>query len=208
MGKSIAFGVAETISSLKSMSIHLSKENYKSIFDNSAVAITVCDEQERLVLWNKFAENLLGLTYQQLYLKPVRDLYPEAEWQSIKSENIRQKGIDYHFETKLITGNQKLIDVDLSISILKEKDGSIRGSIGIIRDITERKIAELALKASEEFSATLRNNSPNPMMILNPDSSISYVNPALEKFIGYSAAELNGRETSLSLVDNRGSSAS
>jgi PAS domain-containing protein len=40
-------------------SILLSEENYRIIFDNSALAITVTDANENIVVWNKCAETLL-----------------------------------------------------------------------------------------------------------------------------------------------------
>jgi PAS domain S-box-containing protein len=63
---------------------------------------------------------------------------------------------------------------------------------GIARDITERKQIAEALRDSEAFKDSLLNNSPNPVLVVNPDSSIRYVNPALEKLTGYSKDELLG----------------
>ena len=49
---------------------------------------------------------------------------------------------------------------------------------------------EKRLKESKEFSSRLLNNAPNPIIVINPDSSVRYVNPALEKLTGFSSAEL------------------
>jgi PAS domain S-box-containing protein len=54
------------------------------------------------------------------------------------------------------------------------------------------KEVEQALRESEEFSSSLLTNSPNPIVVINPDTSIKYVNPAMEKLIGFSKAELVG----------------
>jgi PAS domain S-box-containing protein len=53
---------------------------------------------------------------------------------------------------------------------------------------------ESALRDSEEFSSSLLYNSPYPVVVVNPDSSIRYVNPALEKLTGFTAAELIGKK--------------
>jgi PAS domain S-box-containing protein len=55
------------------------QENYKTVFENSAVAITVTDARERIIAWNRFAEGLLGMDKRDLYLKPVKSLYPNEE---------------------------------------------------------------------------------------------------------------------------------
>ena len=49
-----------------------------------------------------------------------------------------------------------------------------------------------ALKESQKFSTSLMNNSPNPKIVLNPDTSIRYANPAFEKLTGYKLAEITG----------------
>ena len=62
------------------------------------------------------------------------------------------------------------------------------------QEIVNRKKAEKQLKASEEFSSSLLNNSPNPIIGINPDTSIDYVNPSLERLTGFSAEELKGKK--------------
>ncbi len=56
----------------------------------------------------------------------------------------------------------------------------------------ERKLAEEALRDSQEFSSSLLDSSPNPILVINPDTSIRYVNPALERLTGFTSAELIG----------------
>ena len=58
----------------------------------------------------------------------------------------------------------------------------------------ERRRTENALKESEVLSSSLLNYSPNPILVTNPDSSINYVNPALEKLAGYTSSELIGHK--------------
>ncbi len=59
-------------------------------------------------------------------------------------------------------------------------------------DITKHKQAEKALQESEEFNASLLSNAPNPILVLAADTSIRYINPAVEKFTGFSIQELVG----------------
>lgn len=53
---------------------------------------------------------------------------------------------------------------------------------------------ETRLKESEEFSSSLQNNSPNPILVINPDSTVRYVNPALEKLTGFSSKAIIGKK--------------
>ena len=126
------------------------EEKYKTIFENSAVAITLTDKNERIILWNKYTEDLLGMNKDDLYMKPVELLYPPEEWRRIRSENVRQKGMQHHLETKMVQKNNELIDVDISLSVLKNHKGRVIGSVGVIRDITQRKMMELELQIAYE----------------------------------------------------------
>ncbi len=53
---------------------------------------------------------------------------------------------------------------------------------------------ETRLKESEEFSFSLQNNSPNPILVINPNSTVRYVNPALEKLTGFSSKAIIGKK--------------
>ena len=86
--------------------LQLAKDEYQTIFENSAVAITVANEQEQIVSWNKFTESLLGMDKDDLYLKPVSSFYPSAEWKKIRTYNIRQKKVQHHFESKISTSDR------------------------------------------------------------------------------------------------------
>ncbi|UCC98972.1 MAG: PAS domain S-box protein [Phycisphaerales bacterium] len=123
--------------------LQLVEDRYRTIFENSAVAITMADEQERLISWNRFTETLLGMSREDLYLRPVESLYTVEEWKRIRACNVRQKGMQHHLETRMTRKDGRVIDVDISLSVLKNSGGKATGSIGVIRDISERKQAEL-----------------------------------------------------------------
>jgi PAS domain S-box-containing protein len=89
-------------------------------------------------------------------------------------------------------GNTRNIEVH-GYPIFDEK-GNVVQMIEYSLDITERKRTEEALRESEEFRSSLLANSPNPIDVINPDSSLRYVNPALERLTGFSAAELIGKK--------------
>jgi PAS domain S-box-containing protein len=68
----------------------------------------------------------------------------------------------------------------------------MKAAIGYFMDITERQTAERLLRESEEFNASLLANTPFPILVINRDKAISFVNPALEALTGYTAEELIG----------------
>jgi len=81
-----------------------------------------------------------------------------------------------------------------TIAPLKDAANNITGAIGAAFDITERQKAEKILQQSERFNASLLLHSPNPILVFNVDSTISFVNPAFEELTGYSAGNIIGRK--------------
>lgn len=73
----------------------------------------------------------------------------------------------------------------LLINIIASQLGRITGS----------KQVEGALQQTEEFSSNILNNASNPILMVNPDTSIRYVNPALEKLTGCKLSELIGTKS-------------
>ncbi len=73
-------------------------------------------------------------------------------------------------------------------------NGKFRGCLTSWVDVTAHRQSEKALKESEQYNASLLNNSPNPVLVINPDTSIRYVNPALQELTGFSSTELIGHK--------------
>lgn len=125
-----------------------SENKIRVILDNSAAAITMTDDQERIVSWNRYTEVLLGMSKKDLQNAPIQKIYPEDEWKKIRAANIRELGAKHRIETKVKTLDGRIIDIDLSVNILRDSDGHIVGSVGIMQDITEQKhLQDMLMKA-------------------------------------------------------------
>jgi len=170
-----------------------SEKKYRTIFDNSAVAITMTDEKERIISWNKYAETLLGMNKHDLYLRPVQQLYPISEWEKIRSQNIRQKGMQHHLETKIQKKDKEQIDVDISLSVLRNHEDRVVGSIGVIKDISDQKRIERNLQESEKKFKLLYEKAPVPYHTLNPKGRITDVNEKWCQTFGYTKQHVLGK---------------
>jgi len=93
-------------------------------------------------------------------------------------------------ETQVMSLDDKWLEI--AVDPLADGEGNIMGAVHIIADITERRRWEEILRQSEEFSSTLLKNAPYPLLVLNADTSVKYINPALEKLSGFSLAEVIG----------------
>jgi len=185
-------GLLEDISVHKQVERELleSKELFRLVFDNSAVAITVTDKDEKIIAWNPFAEGLLEMDKEDLFNKPVKELYPPQEWRRIRSFRIRRKGFLTNIETKIIKKDGSLLEVSMSISVLKDIQGNVTGAIGILRDITREKIAERKLKESENKTRVLLDNSPVAITLTNKNEQIVSWNKFTEALLGMNRGDL------------------
>jgi PAS domain S-box-containing protein len=86
---------------------------------------------------------------------------------------------------------ERLAEAEAAIAALRSEEvDAVVGQQHVL--LLRLKEVEQALRQSEEFSSGLLTNAPNPILVINPDTSIGYVNPAMEKLTGFSRAELVG----------------
>lgn len=168
----------------------LSEEKFRSVFESSSVAITVSDVDERIVSWNRAAEKMLKMNEEQLRNKKVSELYPESEWQRIHGLDIKRKHKQQYLETRMLAQDGTIIDIEISISVLKDTQGNVTGSIGIIRDISERKQAERALLISESRFRTVFENSAVGLFVVSHDNKMVSWNREVERLAGFETDKL------------------
>lgn len=97
--------------------------------------------------------------------------------------------------------------LEISASLIEGDGGESIGFRGIARDVTDRILAQHALKESEACALELSQTSlraeqryrafleflPDPVFVFNMDNTVSYLNPAFEKVFGWTLKELEGK---------------
>jgi len=107
--------------------------------------------------WNKGAERIFGYTAEEVIGKPITILIPpdhHDEEPEILRKIKQGERID-HYETIRIRKDGTLIDVSLTVSPIKGKDGKIIGASKIVRDVTERKQIQKKLQEQTEVIETI-----------------------------------------------------
>jgi len=180
------------------------ERRYRTIFENSAVAIMMVDENEGLVSWNKFTEQLLGRAEDQLLGRQIKEFYPESEWQRIRALSIRRKGMDHHLETKMIRGDGAILDVDISLSVVHDSEGKVTGSIGVIQDITERKRIHEILDRKQKNLEAIFDAAPLGMLLVNRQMRVVRANDAIRQMSGKGYPDMIDRDPCQALGCLRG----
>src|SRR5581483_7594537 len=135
-----------------------------SIVESSDDAIVSKDLDGIITSWNNAAERIFGYSASEAIGQPITLVIPEdrqSEEGEILSRIRRGERID-HFETIRQRKDGSLINISLTISPVKDADGTVVGASKIARDITERKrnqekISVLAREAEHRSKNILSN---------------------------------------------------
>ncbi len=162
-----------------------SEEKYRQLILGSNDAIYLLYERKFEVINDKFTE-MFGVTLEEVNSEDFDFMQLVApESRRLVEERLRrfQKGekLSPKYEFTALSKDGKKIEVEASVSYIKYKDGI--ATQGILRDITERKRAEDALKESEEKYRKLVENSPDGIAI-HRDGKIVFLNTTILKILG------------------------
>jgi len=114
-------------------------------------AITSVDLEGVVKSWNRGAENLLGYRASEILGRHYHIIVPEelrGEIEEKRREALKEACV--RFETLRLHKDGSKIPVDLTISVVKDREGRVIGTTGMMKDISERKKLEEELKERTE----------------------------------------------------------
>jgi PAS domain S-box-containing protein len=125
----------------------LTDQRLAAIVDSSHDAIVSKDLNGIVTTWNRGAERLFGYAASEIIGRPITTLVPpDRHHEEVRIlDRIRRGERVDPYETVRKRSDASLVDVSVSVSPLRNAAGEVIGASKIARDITERKLAELAL---------------------------------------------------------------
>ncbi|MEG4500900.1 PAS domain S-box protein [Microcoleus sp. F10-C6] len=190
LNETLEFLVAERTDALQK-----SQARFAGILEIANDAIISVDRAQRITLFNQGAEKIFGYNMEDILGEPLNLLLPEqfrdAHSQHIKqfahsSSRARRMGERGEILGRRQDGTQ--FAAEASISRLEMGDETV--FTVILRDISDRKQIEIALRNSEEQFRHAFEDASIGMAIVALDGHWIKVNPALCQIIGYSSEEL------------------
>ena len=169
--------------------LRLSAQQWRTTFDAIGDAVCLLDDDAKIVRCNSAMTDLIGKPHSEINGRNCCELLhgragPVQNCPFVRMKKSRRR------ETQAMSLDGKWLEI--AVDPLADEKGNITGAVHIIADITERRRWEEVLRQSEEMSSTLLKNAPYPLLVLNADTSIKYVNPALEELSGFSLSEVIG----------------
>jgi PAS domain S-box-containing protein len=168
----------------------------RAVVDSAIDGVILINAQGVILMFNPACERLFGYAPFEVIGRNVKMLMPEPY----------QSGHDGYLSNYLETGERKIIGIgrevlgrrrngatfpmDLSVAQAEEDGSPI--FVGIIRDLTERKAAETALREGAERLRAVVETAVDGVILIDARGRVLMFNPACELLFGYSAEEVIG----------------
>lgn len=151
-------------------------ERLASIVESSDDAIISKSLDGIVRTWNNGAMKIFGYSPDEIIGQPILKLIPphlHSEETEILSKLRRGERID-HFDTVRVAKDGRLIDISLTVSPLRNRNGDIVGASKVARDVTDRKRAETLQKLlMDELNHRVKNTLAIVQSVANQSLSFA-----------------------------------
>ena len=138
-----------------------SEEKYRLIVENIGEGFGFVNTEEQFLLANKTAETIFGVVPGCLVNRNLKQFVSKEQFHLVQKETeIREQGIRSVYELDIIRPNGEKRTISVTAVPQNDKDGIFIGTYGIFRDITENKLAEETLLASQQLIEGIINAIP------------------------------------------------
>ncbi len=173
------------------------KRSLQALLDNIPDFVFFKDTDSRFTQVNRAYAAFIGLDDPAAVLgKSDADFFPAAAAREFRADERHLLTTGEPLIGKpesLVTADGRIHWVLTNKVPIRDSDGCITGLVGIAREITERKMAEDALRQSEARFDSLIRNALEIITFLDANGTIAYESPAVERILGYQKNELVGR---------------
>jgi PAS domain S-box-containing protein len=176
-----------------------------AIVDSSDDAIVSKNLDGVITSWNRGAERLFGYTEREAIGQHITILIPAnlRHEEATILERLRKGERIEHFETVRVRKDGATLNVSLTISPVRDRQGHVAGASKVARDITEQKQAERALRASEERFRTIFETTPEWVKLVAPDGTLLHSNSSGLTLVGADRADMVVGKSVYDLIESK-----
>ena len=178
------------------ISLMKSEQNYREIFNATSEPIFIHDiETGKIIDTNRATIETFGYTYDEVIGSKAGDFSAD------KTEYSREKAFKYiqkaaYENPQIFEWKSQRKDGSVfwtEISLKSSEIAGVKRVLAVIRDISERKFSDKALKDSEYRFRLLAENATDIISLHDIDINFTYVTPSSLKLIGFMPRELIGQ---------------
>jgi PAS domain S-box-containing protein len=171
------------------------EERWRSVFENSAIGVALTDLNGRFIATNPVYQKMLGYTGEELLKLSFFDITDE-QYREANRELIRNlvtgKRRDFQIEKQYRRKDGKTVWVRNHVSIVPGTERVPRFFMAIVEDISDRKQAEDALRASERKLRRVIDTIPTLAWCNLPDGPNEFLNKGWHEYTGLTPEKSNG----------------
>ena len=164
-------------------------------------AIYMLDTEGHIVSWNKGAERILGYRPDEVIGEPVALFYPPAERRARRAEYelAMAARIGRHAEEGWrIRKNGQRFWAYVALDAIRDEHGELIGFAKVLRDMSDRRMAEEKLRESERrFRLFVNSVSDCTLCMLNVEGLVTEWNRGVRRITGFQAEDVVGRHCAL-----------
>ncbi len=184
--------------------IRESQQLLRAIIENSVAVIYVKDLEGRYLLVNRRFSELFHISSEAIVGKSDHELFPEAVADAFRATDRRVAAADTSLIEEEVVPQDDGVHIYLSVKCtLRDLRGQIHGVFGISTDITDRKRAEGALRASEEHTRLIVDTALDAVITIDQAGVVTGWNSQAETTFGWASRDVLGRSLAELIIPQR-----
>ena len=191
-------GIAQDITERKLAEERIirSEEKYKTIFNSIQDVYAEVAIDGLILEISPSIQNVGGYAREELLGKNIETMYAVQSERHELVERLKKDGYLNDYEVKLRHKDGSTRVCSFNITVVFDEHGRPIKSIGTMRDITDRKLAEKHVSESEQKYRLLADNAVDIIWQTDLSLAFTYVNPSIQDVTGYSVDEFVGTKLS------------
>ncbi len=178
------------IKNLRKEKVDVSEEYFKTVFNSSSDGLIIHDNKKILSVNNKFLQ-MRKIKREAIENKPIPELLSGFNYSKEIYKKILNEETSYEFELPEKTNEPKVFIEIKSQKFTNNENKACK--LVSIRDISDRKKAEKALKESEEKYRSVVNSMIDGFYKTDINGKVIMVSPSISKMFGINEKEIIGK---------------
>ncbi len=129
------------------------QEYLENIISHSSDMIITTDLGGRIVTFNPGGERMLGYAEAELLGRDIGEIWEDPASRRKLGEEVRARGAVNNYQARLLAKNGQVVEISLSLALLRDRHGKVLGTVGISKDVTEENRLRQKLIENERLAA-------------------------------------------------------
>jgi PAS domain S-box-containing protein len=182
------------------------EERFRNSFEHAPIGMALVSADGRPLQINAALCRMLGYTHDELLPKPIAEVMHPDDLAGANADRARLLAGEVHgyrAERRYLHRSGAVVWVEMSVSLVRDRDGRPVNLVSHLHDISDRKQAEEALRRSEEllknqatWLQSILNSLGEAVVVADANGKLLYFNPVAERLHGRGRADVPPEEWS------------